>query len=225
MAATTRQGRARRQGPARRQGRAPAGLSADQIIDVALELVEADGLDALTMRRLAGKLGVAVTAIYWHVGDKQALLDALANRIAARVGDVPVRGTGPVERIVSLGVALRKNLLEQPELVGLVHQQGHTAVLFQPARRTLARELAGAGLGAADAALAVHVILRHISGSVLNDVQMERAPTQRETPEELWTNDDLPGEPDLLAALARPVDNEEVFEYSLRVLTRALVDR
>src|SRR5260370_6679762 len=150
------------QGP----GRQP-GVSRDQIVDVALEIVEAEGLDGLTMRRLAGKLGVAATAIYWHVGDKEVLLDALAERIAARVGDIPVRGDEPVARLVSIGAGLRRNLLEQPALVGLVHQQGHTALLFQPVRRALVRELTAAGLRGSDPARALHGILSPISGSVL----------------------------------------------------------
>jgi TetR/AcrR family tetracycline transcriptional repressor len=181
-------------------------VSRDHVVGVALDLVQAEGIDALTMRRLAGELGLAVTAIYWHVGDKQALLDALAERIAAQVGDVEVRGDDPVTRIVSIGTALRKNLLEQPELVGLVHQQGHTAELFQPVRVALARELLAAGVDGDDAELAGHVILSHTSGSVLNDVQIARAPVQQE-------------------ALSRPVDRDELFDYSLTVLTKALIDR
>src|SRR5260370_28401476 len=108
------------------------GVSREQIVGVALEIVEAEGLDGLTMRRLAGKLGVAATAIYWHVGDKDALLDALAERIAARAGDIPLKGDRPVERLVSIGAGLRVTLLEQPALAGLLPQPGHTALLFQP---------------------------------------------------------------------------------------------
>lgn len=201
------------------------GLSRDRIVGVALEIVEAEGLGGLTMRRLAGKLGVAATAIYWHVGDKDALLDALAERIAARVGDIPVTGDRPVERLVSIGAGLRRNLLEQPALVGLVHQQGHTGLLFQPVRRALLRELTAAGVRGPASALALQVILSHISGSVLNDVQIARAPTQHETPEELWAADDLPGDPELRDALARPVDPAELFEYSLTVLAQALIDQ
>jgi TetR/AcrR family tetracycline transcriptional repressor len=159
------------------------------------------------------------------VGNKERLLGALAERIAARVGDIPVRGDDPVARIVSIGAGLRRNLLEQPTLVGLVHQRGHTALLFQPGRRALVRELIAAGLRGHDAALALQVILSHISGSVLNDVQIARAPEQHETPDELWAADDVPGEPELLEALARPVERDELFDYSLTALTRALVDR
>lgn len=181
-------------------------VARDHVVDVALDLVQAEGIDALTMRRLAGELGLAVTAIYWHVGDKQALLDALAERIAAQVGDVEVRGDDPVARIVSIGTALRTYLLEQPELVGLVHRQGRTAELFAPVRAALSRELASAGVDGDEAELAIHVILDHTSGSVLNDVQIARAPEQQET-------------------LSPSVDRDELFDYSLTVLTKALIDR
>lgn len=208
---------ATRQVPPGRPGRGRSGargagrgggprITRDHVVDVALDLVQAEGIGALTMRRLAAELGLAVTAIYWHVGDKQALLDALSERIAAQVGDVEVRGGDPVTRIVSIGTALRQNLLAEPDLVGLVHQQGHTAELFEPVRVALARELAAAGVVGDDAELAIHVIVGHTSGSVLNDVQLARAPAQHE-------------------ALPQPIDRDELFVYSLTILTQALVDR
>jgi AcrR family transcriptional regulator len=189
---------------ATRQGR-PA-VTRDHVVDVALDLVQTEGGGARTMRRLARELGLAVTAIYWHVGDKQALLDALAERIAAQVGDVTVTGNDPVTRIVSIGTALREHLLAEPELVGLVHQQGHTAELFQPVRVALAHELLAAGVDGDDAELAIHVILSHTSGSVLNDVQIERAPVQQE-------------------ALSQRIDRDDLFAYSITVLTKALIAR
>jgi hypothetical protein len=60
---------------------------------------------------------------------------------------------------------------------------------------------------------------------VLNDVQIARAPEQHETPEELWAADDVPDEPELRDALARPVDRDELFDYSLTALANALIDQ
>ena len=65
-----------------------------------MQILETEGIDQLTIRGLAGKLGVAATAIYWHVGDKQALLDGLAERVIDELGEVSVRGRDPVSRIV-----------------------------------------------------------------------------------------------------------------------------
>lgn len=60
-------------------------LSAQQIVETALRMVEADGSAALSLRRLADRLHVTPMALYWHFSDKDALLDALAERLFAAV--------------------------------------------------------------------------------------------------------------------------------------------
>jgi AcrR family transcriptional regulator len=200
-------------------------LSRDQVLDIAFEILETEGVERLTVRALAAKLDVAVTAIYWHVGDKQALLDGLVERIIARLGPVHARGREPEERIMSIGRSLRQTLLRQPDLVAVVHRQGRTAALFQPARRVLVRELTAAGLDGADAALAVQAILNLVIGSVLVDRQLERQPAQRQTAEELWTADDVPDAPDLLEHLTHPLNEERLFVFSLGALVQALIGR
>ena len=192
------------------------------MLDVAYEILDAEGVDGLTVRGLAAKLGVAATAIYWHVGDKQALLDALVDRIIADVGEVEVHGTDPAERLVTIGRSLRNNLLAQPHLIALVHRQGRTPVMFLAAQRVVAEELESAGLRGAEAALGVHAFLRHVIGSVILERTEERAPEQRETVEELWSREDVPIDPELAARLAQPVDRDELFDFSLRTLVDAL---
>ena len=51
------------------------------MVDAALALADSEGLAALTIRRLAQALGVTPTALYWHFPDKQAVLDALGDRL------------------------------------------------------------------------------------------------------------------------------------------------
>lgn len=60
-------------------------LTADRIVRVALEVLDRDGLDALTMRRLADELGVQAPSLYNHMRSKDALLDAIAASVIARV--------------------------------------------------------------------------------------------------------------------------------------------
>ncbi len=188
-----------------------------------MELLESGGIDAVTIRGLAAKLGVAATSIYWHVGNKQDLLDGLTEQVITRLGEVSVRGEDPSSRITSIARALRETLLERPDLVALVHRQGRTAELFQPARRVLVRELTGAGVGGADAALAVQAVLNLVVGSVLLDRQLERQPVQRLTAEDLWSAGDAPGHPELLAHLAHPIDEEELFEFTVGVVVGAIL--
>jgi AcrR family transcriptional regulator len=56
-------------------------LSRDAILDRALTVADAEGIDAVSVRRLARDLGVTPMALYWHVDDKNALLHALGDRL------------------------------------------------------------------------------------------------------------------------------------------------
>lgn len=56
-------------------------LDRQQVIDAAVQLLDADGLDSLSLRTLASRLGVQAPTLYWHIGSKSELLDALADAI------------------------------------------------------------------------------------------------------------------------------------------------
>jgi len=61
-------------------------LSKAAVIDGALKLADADGLDTLTIRKLATHLGVTPMALYWHFRSKEELLDAVAYQVRTRPG-------------------------------------------------------------------------------------------------------------------------------------------
>lgn len=65
-------------------GREPR-LSRDAILERALAVADAEGLDAVSVRRLARELGVTPMALYWHFDGKEALLHALGDRLLAGV--------------------------------------------------------------------------------------------------------------------------------------------
>jgi len=66
----------------------PAGLTKAAIVQAALELLDEAGMDGLTVRALASRLGVQAPALYWHVRSKQALLDEMATLIWRQIGEV-----------------------------------------------------------------------------------------------------------------------------------------
>jgi len=71
------------------------------VLDVAEQLLDAEGADAVTMRRLAGRLGVTPMALYRHVGNKDELLLALIDRLANRL-IYPTLPDDPRQRIIVL---------------------------------------------------------------------------------------------------------------------------
>lgn len=56
-------------------------LTKEAIVAAGLDTLDADGLDGLTVRKVAARLDVQAPALYWHVRDKQQLLDEMATEI------------------------------------------------------------------------------------------------------------------------------------------------
>ncbi|WEO98232.1 TetR family transcriptional regulator [Streptomyces sp. FXJ1.172] len=198
-------------------------LTREAVLEAAAVLVKEHGADALTMRRLAAELGTAVTSIYWHVGGREALLDALVERTVAELGEIRASGRTPEQRVTGVARALRRQLRGHPHLVALVHERGLTDRMFLPAQRVLVREAHAAGLRGARAAEFVRAVQFQVVGHVLVERNRERAPAQHPGEEELWGAETTGDDPALARALARPVDTERLFVTSLRALVRSLL--
>ena len=56
-------------------------LSRDKIVDAALRLMDREGLQGVSMRKLAQELDAGAATLYWHVGDKEQLLGLMLDRI------------------------------------------------------------------------------------------------------------------------------------------------
>ena len=68
----------------RRRGRRPA-LDLDGVVDAAVRLADAEGMAALSMRRIAAELGVAPMTLYGHVPGKQELTDLMGDAVLAEL--------------------------------------------------------------------------------------------------------------------------------------------
>jgi AcrR family transcriptional regulator len=67
------------------RGRADFDLDADEIVTAAVDIFRESGLDAVSMRSVATRLGVSPVPLYSRIGNKDALVDAIADRIFANV--------------------------------------------------------------------------------------------------------------------------------------------
>jgi AcrR family transcriptional regulator len=104
--------------PPRRPGR-PARLSHEAVVAAAEAIVAAEGVEALTMRRLAERLGSSPMALYRHVGGKDELLVALLERAAREVPRPPLPAD-PRERLRLCWTLLHDGLVERPWAVPLL---------------------------------------------------------------------------------------------------------
>jgi AcrR family transcriptional regulator len=136
---------------------APAGLSRARVCREALALVDEEGLDALSMRRLGARLGVEAMSLYRHVRHKADLLDALH---AAVLGDLQPEGlTGRDWRALLGGLcrALRSALLRHPHVLPLFTTRPVTAPEGLATIERVAAALARAGFSPAERDQAIAV--------------------------------------------------------------------
>jgi AcrR family transcriptional regulator len=96
-----------------------AQLSRERVAATALALVDRDGLEALSMRRLAQEMGTGTMTLYGYVRDKDDLLDAVIDAAAAESpawgeGDGPWR-----DRLTTAMRELRRGLVRHPALIQL----------------------------------------------------------------------------------------------------------
>jgi AcrR family transcriptional regulator len=99
--------------------RAAHPLTRDDLLDAALAIVDAEGLEALTMRRLARAVGVEAMSLYYHVPNKETLLDLAVERIRSemRLPDpLPEGWPGVLEAIF---VEYRRVLMAHPNMLPL----------------------------------------------------------------------------------------------------------
>jgi AcrR family transcriptional regulator len=74
--------------PPKGQRRQRPPLSREAIVDAALAILDADGVDALTIRRLGQELGTGAASLYWHIAGKDELGELVYDRIMGEI-DLP----------------------------------------------------------------------------------------------------------------------------------------
>jgi len=141
-------------------------LSRQRILAAALRLVDEQGLDALSMRKLAASLGVEAMSLYTHVPSKSALLTGVLELLVAQL-EVPQDEDLPwVERLRTGARSFRRVAHEHPAFVRLLtSQQEYTEVLLHPTESGLAI-LRGAGLGPTEAAFAYQTLMGYLLGAL-----------------------------------------------------------
>ncbi|MFF8726640.1 TetR/AcrR family transcriptional regulator [Streptomyces sp. NPDC015171] len=92
-------------------------LTEDGIYDVALRLIEGDGVEALTMRKLAAALNANPMSLYHHVPNKEAVLRGAAARVGSRFSAQGPEGLPWQDRLRHMFLGFRELALEHPKLM------------------------------------------------------------------------------------------------------------
>ncbi|MFD9905081.1 TetR/AcrR family transcriptional regulator [Streptomyces sp. NPDC059063] len=106
--------------PQRRRREQPA-LSRDQIVSAAVELLDTDGIESLSMRKLGTRLNAGATSLYTHVSNKDELIELVVDQIYGEI-DVPTAKAADDWRAAAVECAhnIRAALLRHPWIASVL---------------------------------------------------------------------------------------------------------
>lgn len=197
-------------------------LTRERLVDAAVVLLDEVGLDALSLRRLAADLGVSAPTLYWHVRDKRALLDLVAERIVGErhVEVGPVRGEAWWDWLARSARAQYRALVAHRDAPRVVAGNRPTAASL-PTVETSLETLVVAGFPPAEAMDALFTVGHFVLGTAL---EYHAEAGRGDGPADLEVAAHLTEYPHLAAAVAhhRIPDPDATFERGLSVILAGL---
>jgi AcrR family transcriptional regulator len=202
-------------------------LTRDLVVEAALRLMDAEGLEAVSMRRVAREVGVEAMSLYHHVEDKEDLLDGVCERVMAEF-DFPEPSEDWRENCRRGARAWRQLLRLHPNVMRLFAEQRGPIRAVDSVRPTefALRILRSSGLSDRDTAQAFHAFGGYIQGFVMMELGSIAGGTDAE---HLKAHAELvAGFPEEFPALQAvgpyfaECDPDEQFEFGLDLLIRGL---
>jgi TetR/AcrR family tetracycline transcriptional repressor len=204
-------------------------LSREEIIKEALALLDEHGPGALSMRRLADRLGVAPTALYYRVRGKADLIDGLIDQVYADL-DLDPDPTGDwTQQLTTLSRQIREHLLAHPAVVPYALQQPGLGPHSLRLGEAIYDILRPAGFSDQAVVGTVYALLTYILGFVA--LEIPRAGTDPQTSDEfvrrMWAFfaalplGEFPHTVQLAAQLAR-ISTDDQFEFGIRTFLAGL---
>ena len=141
-------------------------LSRERILEAALEIVDREGLAALSMRRLGDALGVEAMSLYNHVPNKAALHDGVYEQILESVAPAPKKATWK-EHALHQGRALRDALARHPRAIPLFASRPATTHASLARLEGQLRVLRAAGLAPLEALHTIQIVVAFVVGHAM----------------------------------------------------------
>jgi TetR/AcrR family tetracycline transcriptional repressor len=218
----------------------PQRVTREMVLDAAMQLVQEEGVQALTMRRLGDRLSTDPAMIYRLFRNKSDLLEALADSVFTRPGDTTTPGgdasavgapTDWQRALHQMAHGIRAALLSHPNLIGVAVRRPPRGEATYRGIDTALGVLLTAGLTPKDAAQAYQAVLFYALGFAVLEQPFASSPDggvaqQGDTHRVLAA---LPAQayPNIAAAIDHLYgpDLEAQFDYGLQLLIAGIADR
>lgn len=202
------------------------GLDKVQLVKASLELLQESGLDALSTRQLATRLGVKSPALYWHVRSKNELLALVADALCGQM-TLPTPPVSPRQRLEVIAWEYRRVLLRYRDAPRLMSEQPPTGPHRMKLYDAAVGALRDAGLPIAEAVAMATFYRNFLLGMIAEEARQAPANDARRLPpasalgvELSHMGEDLRDYPNLRGAseVLTTIVPEDLFRTGLKVI-------
>jgi len=172
------------------------GLSRAEIVSTAIAVADAEGPDAISMRRIARELGAGAMSLYWHVGSKEELLDLMLESIEAEI-EVPEPSGDWRADLGAFAHRTRAAMSPHPWAMEFIGSRPPSGPNDARNLERLLGVLDGLLDGPADARLAMNIfgaVATYVMGAVMREVQEVRFQRDQERAAAALTEEELRAE-------------------------------
>ncbi|GAA1265356.1 TetR/AcrR family transcriptional regulator C-terminal domain-containing protein [Kitasatospora nipponensis] len=220
-----------------RERRAPGrqAMTLERIVAVSITITDAEGLDALSMRRVAADLDSGTTSLYRHVAGRDELLDLMIDAVQGEEPPPPPSGDWRAD-LLAVARRMRAALLRHPWLGAVMSTR---PALGPNALRQIDGSLAAAGGLTSDITLAsdvVVVLTQYVFGAVSRELSEQEVQRRTGQSEDEWRRSIAPYIGEVIGSGAYPQfarrvieaqehSFEELFEFGLGCLLDGIAGR
>ncbi|MQW90737.1 TetR/AcrR family transcriptional regulator [Sinorhizobium saheli] len=161
--------RSKRNGASPQSVREPRGeppLSLERIVAGAVELLDAEGLEGLSMRRLADRLGAGAMSLYWHVANKEQVFDLALDSVLEYRASPHVEPRDWRGDVVHMLEDWRASMLRHPWSASLLPRRALGPNILARLE-LLGKTLSSAGVAQADLNVAIWSLWNHVMGATV----------------------------------------------------------
>ena len=195
-------------------------LTRNLIVAAALEIADAEGVDAISMRRVAKAVGVEAMSLYHRVASKDDLLDSVADAVYQSMSLPPIEDEWQ-RNVRGYAMAFRQALLEHPNVVALVATRPVMGIAGMGVVEIALAELREIGFEAELARRVLNILVSFVLGHALTEVGALPALAGHSEEEIVQFRQALPSErfPNVAETVAsRPADRDAEFANGIEML-------
>ncbi|RWP20455.1 MAG: TetR family transcriptional regulator [Mesorhizobium sp.] len=152
-------------------------LSRERIVATAVELLDAQGVDGLTMRRLADRLGSGVMSLYWHVDNKEDVFDLALDSVLEYRGPPQIAQDWRGE-VVHMFEDWRASMLRHPWSASLLPRRALGPNILGRLE-LLSKTLSRAGVADADVNVAIWSLWNYVMGATITRASFDLSDDER----------------------------------------------